>query len=134
MVAPILPAITDHEIPAILEAAAEAGAQIAGYTVLRLPGAVSGLFETWLDEHYPDRKEKVLHRIREMRGGQLTDSRFGHRMRGEGIYAEQIRTTFHTFRRRFGLDRPLPELSAAAFRKPGEQLGLFGGAPGFEAS
>lgn len=127
MVAPILPAITDHEIPAILEAAAEAGAQVAGYTILRLPGAVGGLFESWLDEHFPDRKEKVLHRIREMRGGQLTDSRFGHRMRGEGIYAEQIRTTFHTFRRRFGLDRPLPELSVAAFRKPGEQLGLFGG-------
>jgi len=125
MVAPILPAITDHEIPAILEAAAAAGAHTAGYTVLRLPGAVGGLFESWLEEHFPDRKEKVLHRVREMRGGQLTDARFGFRMRGEGIYAEQIRTTFHTFRRRFGLDRPFPELSAAAFRRPGEQLGLF---------
>jgi DNA repair photolyase len=125
MVAPIVPAITDHEIPAILEAAASAGARTAGYTVLRLPGAVAGLFESWLEEHFPDRKEKVLHRIREMRGGELHDPRFGYRMKGEGIFAEQIRTTFLTFRRRFGLDGPYPEISAAAFRKPGEQLGLF---------
>ena len=126
MVAPIVPAITDHEVPAILEAAAAAGAWTAGYTVLRLPGAVAGLFETWLEEHFPDRKEKVLSRIRDMRGGELHDPRFGHRMRGDGVFAEQIRATFHTFRRRFGLDRPYPELSTAAFRKPGEQLGLFG--------
>jgi DNA repair photolyase len=126
MVAPVVPAITDHEVPKILEAAAAAGAQTAGYVMLRLPGAVAGLFERWLEEHFPDRKDKVLNRVREMRGGELYDSTFGNRMRGEGIFAEQIRATFETFRRRYGLDRPFPELSTAAFRRPGEQLALFG--------
>jgi len=125
MVAPIVPAITDHEIPKILEAAASAGATTAGYTVMRLPGAVAGLFEAWLEEHFPDRKEKVLHRIEDLRGGRMNDPRFGSRMRGEGIFAEQIRATFQTFKRRYGLDQPRPELSTAAFRRPGEQLGLF---------
>jgi DNA repair photolyase len=128
MVAPVVPAITDHEIPKILEAAASAGARTAGYVVLRLPGAVAGLFESWLEEHFPDRKDKVLNRIRDLRGGQLYDARFGSRMRGEGLYADQIRATFETFKKRYGLDRSYPELSTAAFRKPGvaEQLGLFG--------
>jgi len=126
MVAPIVPAITDHEVPKILEAAAAAGAGTAGYTVMRLPGAVAGLFEAWLDEHFPDRKEKVLARVRELRGGRMNDPRFGSRMRGEGIFAEQIRGVFQKFRKKHGLDRPFPELSTAAFRRPGEQLGLFG--------
>lgn len=125
MVAPVVPAITDHEIPQILKAAAEAGAQSAGYVMLRLPGAVAGLFESWLEEHFPDRKDKVLNRVREMRGGQMYDPTFGTRMKGEGIFAEQIGATFQTFRRRYGLDRPRPELSTAAFRRPGEQLSLF---------
>ena len=126
MVAPVVPGLTDHEIPRILEAAAAAGAQTAGYVVLRLPGAVAGLFESWLAEHFPDRKDKVLNRVREMRGGQLYDPTFGTRMKGEGVFADQIRATFQTFRRRCGLDRPRPELSTAAFRRPGEQLALFG--------
>ena len=127
-VAPVVPAITDHEMPKILEAAANAGATRAGYTVMRLPGAVAGLFEKWLEEHFPDRKDKVLNRVRELRGGQLYDARFGSRMKGEGLFAEQIRVTFQTFKRRYGLDQPFPELSTAAFRVPGrvEQLGLFG--------
>ncbi len=126
MVAPVVPGLTDHEIPRILEAAAEAGAATAGYVMLRLPGAVAGLFQDWLEAHYPDRRDKVLHRVQEMRGGRLNDPRFGSRMRGEGVFAEQIRTVFQTYRRRYGLDQPLPELSTAAFRKPGQQLGLFG--------
>src|SRR5215210_1121570 len=128
MVAPVVPAITDHEMPKILEAAAAAGATSAGYVVLRLPGAVTGLFEEWLERHFPDRKEKVLNRLRDLRGGRLYDPRFGSRMSGEGLFADQIRTTFETFKRRYGLDKPRPELSAAAFRRPGqvEQLGLFG--------
>jgi DNA repair photolyase len=95
---------------------------------MRLPGAVAGLFEAWLAEHFPDRKDKVLNRVRELRGGELYDPRFGSRMKGEGLFAEQIRATFQTFKRRYGLDRPSPELSTAAFRVPGrgEQLGLFG--------
>jgi DNA repair photolyase len=126
MMAPIVPAITDHEIPKVLEAAAEAGAHTAGYVLMRLPGAVAGLFEGWLAEHFPDRKEKVMHRIQELRGGRMNDPRFGSRMRGEGIYAEQIRSTFHTFRRKHGLDKLFPALSTAAFRRPGEQMSLFG--------
>jgi DNA repair photolyase len=128
MVAPVVPAITDHEMPKILEAAAAAGARTAGYVVMRLPGAVAGLFERWLEEHFPDRKDKVLNRVRDLRGGQLYDPRFGNRMRGEGLFADQIRATFQTFKRRYGLDQPSPELSTAAFRVPGrvEQLGLFG--------
>ena len=126
MVAPIVPAITDHEIPKILEAAANAGARTAGYTVMRLPGAVAGLFEAWLEAHFPDRKEKVLNRVRDLRGGRMNDPRFGSRMRGEGLFADQIRNTFHTFKKRFGLDQqPGATLSIAAFRRPGEQLGLF---------
>ncbi len=126
MVAPVVPAITDHEMPKILEAVANAGASWAGYVVLRLPGAVSGLFEEWLERHFPDRKEKVLNRLRDLRGGQLYDPRFGKRMKGEGLFADQIRATFQTFLRRYGLDKPRPELSTTAFRRPGEQLGLFG--------
>src|ERR1700688_182786 len=118
MVALVVPAITDHEIPAILEAAAAAGAGAAGYIMMRLPGAVAGLFEAWLERHFPDRREKVLHRIRELRGGRLNDPRFGSRMRGEGIFAQQIAALFASARHRHGLDQPLPELSSAAFRRP----------------
>ncbi len=117
-VAPIVPGLTDHEIPAILEAAAAAGATGAGYTIVRLPGAVSGLFTAWIERHYPDRSDKVLNRIREMRGGRLNDPRFGSRMRGEGLFAEQIRALFLASRKRLGLDQPRPPLSAAAFRRP----------------
>lgn len=124
MTAPVIPALNDHEIPRILEAAAAAGAKTAGWVMLRLPGAVSGLFEAWLEQHFPDRKEKILHRIQSMRGGALNDSRFGSRMRGEGLFAEQVKATFDTFRRRHGLDRGLPALSAASFRRPG-QMALF---------
>jgi len=129
MVAPVVPGLTDHEIPAILAAAAKAGARSAGFVPLRLPGAVAGLFEGWLAEHFPDRRQKVLSRIRELRGGRLNDPRFGSRMRGEGIFAEQIAALFHTAAHRHGLDGDFPPLSTAAFRRPtlpGAQLSLFG--------
>jgi DNA repair photolyase len=95
---------------------------------MRLPGAVAGLFEKWLEEHFPDRKDKVLNRVRDLRGGQLYNARFGSRMKGEGLFAEQIRITFDTFKRRYKLDQPTHGLSAESFRVPGrvEQLGLFG--------
>ncbi|HET9225546.1 MAG TPA: PA0069 family radical SAM protein [Thermoanaerobaculia bacterium] len=126
-VAPVVPAITDHEIPKILEAAAAAGARSAGYVMLRLPGAVAGLFENWLEEHFPDRKDKVLNRVRGLRGGKLNDPRFGSRMRGEGIFADQVDAVFETARRRYGFDGRRFEVNADAFRRPGEvvQLGLF---------
>jgi DNA repair photolyase len=133
MVAPVVPGLTDHEIPAILKAAAEAGARGAGFVPLRLPGAVAGLFESWLAERFPDRKEKVLARVRDLRGGRLNDPRFGSRMRGEGIFAEQIAALFATAARRYGLDGRHPPLSTAAFRRPAAaaasasgQLSLFG--------
>jgi len=127
MVAPVIPGLTDHELPAILQAAAEAGAQFAGYIVVRLPYAVAPLFERWLEEHFPDRKEKVLGRIRHLRGGErLNDPRFKSRMRGEGIFAEQIAALFEVGCRRAGLGQR-PGLSATAFRRPNEQLSLFAG-------
>ena len=125
MVAPIIPGLTDHEVPAILQACADAGAQFAGYTVVRLPYAVAPLFERWLEEHFPDRKEKVLGRIRHLRGGErLNDPRFQSRMRGEGIFAEQISALFSIGCRRAGMGQR-PELSTMAFRRPNEQLSLF---------
>src|ERR1700732_2602466 len=92
MVAPIIPGLTDHEVPKILQACAKAGAQFAGYTIVRLPWAIAPLFEHWLDEHFPEKKEKVLSRIRHIRGGKINDARWGFRTRGEGIFAEQIRS------------------------------------------
>jgi len=128
MAAPIVPGLTDHEIPRILEAAAGAGASFAGYTLLRLPGAVAGLFEGWLDEHFPDRKDRVLNWVRDLRGGRLNESRFGHRMHGVGPIAEHIRGLFNQTRRRLGLDQRSYELSTDAFRRPKpdqDQLDLF---------
>jgi DNA repair photolyase len=124
-VAPLIPAITDHELPAILAAAKEAGAHWAKYLLVRLPYGVKDLFQDWLEEHFPDRKEKVLARLRELRGGKLNDPRFGMRHRGEGVFADQLRLLYETTCRRLELPTSWPELSTAAFRRPGQQLGLF---------
>ena len=127
MVAPIIPGLTDHEIPKIVQACADAGAQFAGYTVVRLPWAIAPLFEHWLDEHFPEKKEKVLSRIRNMRGRgkRLNDSRWGSRIVGEGIFAEQVRAMFEVACRRSGIGQR-PSLSTDAFRRPTQQLALFG--------
>lgn len=132
MVAPVVPGLTDHEMPAILEAAAEAGAVRAAFIVLRLPHGVKELFADWLERHFPDRREKVLNRLRSLRGGDLYDATYGSRMRGEGPYAEQIRAMFEVGCRKAGLNEVAVELSTAAFRRPGEgrQLGLFEAASG----
>lgn len=125
MVAPILPGLTDAETPAILEAAAAAGAGWAGHIVLRLPHGLRELFDDWLRAHRPLRRDKVMSRLRSLRSGRLNDPRFGTRMRGEGRFAEQIGDLFRLCARRHGLDRPPPTLSTAAFRRPGgEQLSL----------
>jgi DNA repair photolyase len=116
MVAPIIPGLNDHEIPAILEAAAGAGATWACSVLVRLPHGVADLFTDWLERHFPDRKEKVLGRVREMRGGNLSEARFGKRMRGEGPLAEQIKALFRLGCRRAGLGTKPPSLSTAAFR------------------
>jgi DNA repair photolyase len=125
MVAPIIPGLTDHEMPAILQACGSAGAKFAGYTIVRLPWAVAPLFERWLDEHFPDRKEKILGRIRSVRGGErLNDPRWKSRIVGEGIFAEQVAALFEVSRRRAGIGSRA-KLSTAAFRRPREQLDLF---------
>lgn len=127
-IAPVIPGLTDHEIPTILEAAADAGASFAGMILLRLPHGVKEMFEGWLRQHVPERADKVLNRIRDLRGGALYDARFGVRGRGEGPWAEHLRSVFRVQRRRFDLDRA-PTLSAAAFRRPAElgppQMDLF---------
>jgi DNA repair photolyase len=125
-VAPLIPGLTDHESPAILAAAARAGASFAGHVLLRLPHGVKDLFREWLERRYPERAGKVLHRIREVRGGRLNDPDFGTRMTGEGKYAAQATALFDLARRKAGLADGGPELSTAAFRvPPGPQLTLF---------
>src|SRR5213596_2493052 len=121
MVAPIIPGLTDHEVPRILDACAKAGAQFAAYTIVRLPWAVAPLFEHWLEEHFPDRKEKVLGRIRDMRGDRLNNSQWHKRMIGEGIFAEQIASLFRVSCRHAGIGER-PTLSTASFRKSTTQL------------
>jgi DNA repair photolyase len=123
MVAPVIPGLTDHEIPRILDRCAKAGAQFAGYTVVRLPWAVAPLFEHWLEEHFPDRKEKVLGRIRHLRGNRLNNSLWHTRMTGEGIFAEQIGSLFNLGCHHSGISER-PTLSTAAFRRTREQLKL----------
>jgi DNA repair photolyase len=125
MVAPIIPGFTDHEVPNILDACAKAGAQFAGYTVVRLPWAVVPLFEHWLEEHFPERKDKVLGRIRDLRGNRLNNSRWHARMTGEGIFAEQIASMFAVSCRRNRMCTR-PKLSCESFRRSTTQLRLFG--------
>ena len=123
MMAPIIPGLTDSEIPALLKAAADAGAIGAGYTMLRLPYQVAPLFEAWLAAHYPDRKDKILNRVRSIRGGKLNDPRFGSRMRGEGFFADEVEALFRLSRRRAGLGKRRLELTTAHFRVPGISQG-----------
>lgn len=128
IVAPVVPGLTDDELPSILEAAASAGADHAAYILLRLPHGVKELFSTWLGQHFPERKDKVLNRIREMRGGKLYDARYAVRGRGQGPWAEQLRALFGVTTRRLSLDKR-PLLSAGSFRIPasarGPQTDLF---------
>lgn len=126
MVAPVVPGLTDEELPAIVQAAAERGAIRASYILLRLPGPVAPLFEDWLDRSMPERKDKIIGRIKEIRGGQLNDSRFGYRMRGEGVWAETLSNLFQMTCRRYNLNQPIEPLKIDQFiRNPNNQLELF---------
>jgi DNA repair photolyase len=126
MVAPIIPGLTDHEVPSVIAACANAGAQFAGYILLRLPLTVSPLFQRWLTEHFPARRDKILNRIRSLRNGRLNDPRFVSRMRGQGLFAEQIADLFSVACRKAGIADKSPSLSIAAFRRPlMSQLPLF---------
>jgi len=125
LVAPVIPALNDYEMPSVLQAAKAAGAGWAGTEVLRLPLTVAPVFEQWLEQNFPERKDKVLGRIRAIRGGKLNDPRFGSRMRGEGIFADQISQMFDVARRKVELAGDGPDLSTAAFRRiEGAQLAL----------
>ncbi|WP_440999149.1 PA0069 family radical SAM protein [Fodinibius sp. SL11] len=125
-VAPIIPGLTDHECPQILEQAREAGATHASYTIVRLPYGVKDLFKEWLEQHFPDRKEKVLNRIRDIRSGKLNKSEFGERFHGEGNYASQIRNMFNIHVEKLAMNKKERGLSTQHFRRPQKgQLGLF---------
>lgn len=125
-VAPIIPGLTDHEPADILKAASDAGARYAGYTIVRLPYAVKDLFKEWLEQHFPDRKEKVLNRIKDIRGGKLYESQFGKRFHGEGEFSEQIRNMFKIQTKKLGMNKIPISLSTEHFRRPEKgQLNLF---------
>lgn len=125
-VAPIIPGLTDHEFPNILEAAKEAGATQAGFTIVRLPYGVKDLFKEWLEHHFPDRKDKVLNRIRDMRDGELNKSEFGSRFKGEGAFSDQIEEMFKINTKKLELNKGIRPLSTAHFRRPEVgQLHLF---------
>ncbi len=127
LLAPVIPGLNDHELPALLEAASEAGATSAGYVLLRLPHGLKALFSDWLQTHVPERASRVLSLLRDSRGGSLYASQFHQRMKGSGPYAEQIHALFGASCRRLGLNRSLEPPSSAAFRVPGSarQMGLF---------
>jgi len=128
LVAPVIPALNDHEMEAILEAAAHAGVRWAGYVLLRLPYEIKDLFTEWLAEHYPERAAHVMSLICAMRGGREYDPRFGHRMRGTGPYALLLGNRFHIACRRLNLNAAARDpLNTALFRPPappGSQLRL----------
>jgi len=121
-VAPVIPGLTEHEMPKILEAAAETGAVCAGYVPLRLPWAVLPLFTQWLEEHFPDRKEKVLNHIRDFRGGALNDPNFGSRMRGQGVYSDNLNRMFHLYCKRYKLNQRDTNLNSSLSIRPSDQL------------
>ena len=132
MAAPMIPALNDDELEAILKAAAESGARWAGYVLLRLPHEIKDLFAEWLDDHAPDRARRVLGHIRAARGGKLYDSRFGERLRGQGPYADLLAKRFQLACRRYGLSQGRGSglsLDSTLFRSPpadgGRQMSLF---------
>lgn len=128
MVSPVIPALTDHELERILEAAQQAGAVAASSIVLRLPREVAPLFEDWVQTHFPDRAARIMGRVRELHGGKTYDPEFGKRMRGQGPWADVMRQRFKLATRKLGLDRTLPDLRSDLFARPpqaGDQLALF---------
>lgn len=125
-ISPIIPAITDHEIEALVARVAEAGAREVTYIPVRLPNEVAPIFRAWLEAHYPDRAGKVMAIIRDLRGGRDNDPGFGTRMRGQGVWADLIRTRFIKARKRAGLGAERLTLRTDLFRPPeGAQMRLF---------
>lgn len=125
MIAPIIGGLTDSEIPAILAATADAGAKWAHLLQLRLPGAVQPIFLSWLERHYPDRKDKIINRVLSMRGGKLNDPKFHSRFKGDSVFAEQMADMFRKLREKHGMVSKAPKLSTEHFRNPDAPRGLF---------
>ncbi|HEY1449068.1 MAG TPA: PA0069 family radical SAM protein [Caulobacteraceae bacterium] len=119
MFAPVIPGLNDHELEAVLERAAKAGAVGAGYVVLRLPREIKDLFREWLEVAAPDRAKRVMSLVRQMRGGRDYDPNWGQRMKGDGPIAEILGRRFAVAKRRFGLDRTIAALDLNQFRRPG---------------
>ena len=117
-ISPIIPAVTDHEIEAIMAAAAAAGAIRASYILLRLPHEVAPLFRAWLDAHYPDRAAKVMHMVQDIRGGRDNDPEYFSRMKGRGVWTQLIRTRVKRAAREHGLDKSFPPIRSDLFRPP----------------
>lgn len=128
MVAPIIPGLNSHEIPDIIEAAANAGALKAGMTMVRLNGDIGEIFTNWIRKAYPDKAEKVLNKIRAAHGGNLNDSNYGRRMKGDGVEADSIHQLFKNSVKRFLSDRNFPKYDFTLFKRPAlnGQLDLFG--------
>jgi DNA repair photolyase len=126
-ISPIIPAITDHEIEAIMTAAAQAGAIRASYILMRLPYEVAPLFRAWLAAHYPDRADKVMHLVQDIRGGRDNDPSFFARMKGHGVWAQLIRTRVKRAAHGHGMDKSFPPLRSDLFRPPAHdgQMELF---------
>lgn len=125
-IAPVIPGITDQELAPIMEQAKKAGADFAGYSIVRLPYKVKDLFIEWLEQHFPERKSKVLNKVVDIRDGKLNNSNWGERMKGQGLYAEQIRDMFNIQAKKLGLNNRNYNLSTDHFiRDTGEQLRLF---------
>ena len=126
MTAPIIPALNEHEIPALLQAAAGAGALGAGYTIVRTNGTVKQVFDNWVHAHFPDRASKVIAQVSEMHGGAMNDSQFGRRMKGEGEFARSVHQLFRVSHDRAFRGRTMPVMNTQLFQRPPEgQLELF---------
>ena len=119
MLAPVIPAINDHEIPEIIKRSAENGAVSAAYTVIRLNGAVGEIFKDWLHKNFPDRASRVWKLIESLHGGNVNDTQWGRRMKGEGNISDMINQLFRSARLKYMADGQLPELDTTKFRRSG---------------
>ncbi|RYZ66093.1 MAG: PA0069 family radical SAM protein, partial [Proteobacteria bacterium] len=124
-IAPVIPGLTDHEMPAILKATSEAGAKWAGFTPVRLPSSVQPVFLDWVERNRPDRASKILTAVKDLRGGNLNDPRFGSRMQGEGPRAEAIANMFQIYSKKYGFNQAKLKITAEHFCRPGDQLTFF---------
>ena len=125
MLGPMIPGLNEHEMPAIIKAASEAGARFSAYTFIRLNGAIKFLFHDWLYKNFPDRADKVWHMIEGSHAGKVNDSRWGVRMRGEGGIAKMVNDQYHTYTKKYGLGHERLEVDCSRFMRPGGQGSLF---------